>query len=155
MRCPFRPRPGLAKPVSAALLFAVLGAAFGCAPGAEAVLRDAETGIRDVTRRWEESLVAGEAAQAVSDVFTEDAIRLPANEPAVRGHAAIREALSGSVALAEARFDIEDIEVDGELAYAAGTYRVRSPDGTSLTGKFLEVWKRTPAGWRIHRVMWD
>lgn len=136
-------------------LLAAIAVAPGCSPRGGSDLRDAEAGIREVTRLWEAALVAGEAAEAVPDVFTADAIRLPADEPAVRGHAAIREALSGSVALAEARFDIEDIDVDGDLAYAAGTYRVRSPEGTSLTGKFLEVWKRTPAGWRIHRVMWD
>lgn len=146
---------GAGRSLLRTFLFALAAGAQGCAPSGEAALREAEAGIRDVTKRWEAALMAGEAARAVSDVFAEDAVRLPANEPAVRGRAAIVEALSGSVALAEARFDIEDIEVDGRLAYAAGTYRVRPPDGPSLTGKFLEVWKRTPAGWRIHRVMWD
>ena len=116
---------------------------------------DAETAIREVTRRWEEALVSGDPAGAVESVFTADAIRLPANEPAVRGFEAIRGALAGSIALEEARFDLEDIEVSGSLAYASGTYRVRVPQGQTIVGKFLEVWKRTPAGWRIHRVMWD
>lgn len=99
--------------------------------------------------------MAGDPAGSVSTVFTEDALRLPAGEPVVRGRAAIAEALAGSTALAEARFELEYIEVDGNLAYAAGSYVVRAPDGDPLTGKFLEVWKKTRAGWRIHRVMWD
>ena len=114
-----------------------------------------EAAILEVTRRWESALVAGEAAQAVGSIFTEDAIRLPAGEPAVRGRSAIRDALSGSAALSSARFDIEDLEIDGDHGYATGTYTVSVTGEDRLSGKFLEVWKRTPAGWRIHRVMWD
>lgn len=111
--------------------------------------------IERVTRHWEASLIAGVPGEAVADVFTPDAVRLPSGEPAVRGHDAIVRALAGSVALSEARFTIEDIEVDGNLAFANGTYRVRGPDDVELDGKFLEVWKRLETGWRIHRVMWD
>lgn len=111
--------------------------------------------IERVTRRWEASLIAGAPGEAVADVFTPDAVRLPSGEPAVRGHEAIERALAGSVPLREARFTIEDLEVDGDLAFANGTYRVRGPDDVELEGKFLEVWKRLETGWRIHRVMWD
>jgi len=99
--------------------------------------------------------VAGDAATAVPDVFTEDALRMPALEDPVRGRVAIGEALAGSVALASARFDLAEIEIEGDFAYAVGRYAVRPPGGQELTGKFLEVWKRTAEGWRIHRVMWD
>ena len=50
---------------------------------------------------------------------------------------------------------IKDLEVEGNLAFANGTYRVRAVGGEELTGKFLEVWKKSDQGWRIHRVMWD
>lgn len=111
--------------------------------------------IERVTRRWEAALIAGAPSDAVADVFTPDAVRLPSGEPAVRGRDAIVQALAGSVPLREARFTIEDLEVDGDLAFANGTYRVRGPDDVELGGKFLEVWKRLETGWRIHRVMWD
>ena len=111
--------------------------------------------IEAVTRRWEASLIAGTPEAAVAEVFTPDAVRLPSGDAAVRGHEAIARALEGSAPLLEARFTIDDLEVDGSLAFANGTYRVRGPDGTELSGKFLEVWKQTAAGWRIHRVMWD
>ena len=123
--------------------------------GCDAAGRTAEDEIREVTRRWEAALVSGDPARAAAEVFTEDAVRLPANEAAVSGLPAIRAALEGSTALLEARFDLEDIEVEGTLAHATGTYRVRAPDGQVVTGKFLEVWKRVADGWRIHRVMWD
>lgn len=127
----------------------------GCGSVGEGSSSEAQAEIREVTRRWEAALVSGDPAGAVADVFTSDAVRLPADEPAVRGIAAITEALAGSVPLTQATFDLQDIEVDGSLAYASGTYGVRLPDGQTLAGKFLEVWKDTPAGWRIHRVMWD
>jgi len=154
----FRP-PGVAttralrlpRPARTALV--ALSLACGGTAGADLEAIRAE--IEDVTRRWERSLVAGDPAGAVTDVFTEDAMRLPAGEAPVRGRAAIAEALAGSVALSEARFDIDELEAEGGLAWARGTYAVRAPDGQVFSGKFLEVWRRTSAGWRIHRVMWD
>lgn len=111
--------------------------------------------IESVSRVWEASLLAGQASEAVSEVFTRDALRLPAGEETVRGQPAIIEALTGSARLIEARFMINDLEVEGSLAFANGTYRVRAEGGEELTGKFLEVWKKSDNGWRIHRVMWD
>ena len=111
--------------------------------------------IESVSRVWEASLLAGQPSEAVSEVFTKDALRLPAGEEAVKGQPAIIEALAGSARLTEARFMIEDLEVEGNLAFANGTYRVRAEGGEELTGKFLEVWKKSDQGWRIHRVMWD
>lgn len=145
--------------VAAGLLWAGCGAGSGdeSGPGA-AVSADPEAvraEIEAVTRRWEASLRAGTPELAVAEVFTPDAVRLPSGAPAVRGHEAIERALAGSAPLSEARFAIDDLEVDGGLAFANGTYRVRGPDGVELSGKFLEVWRRTDAGWRIHRVMWD
>ena len=115
----------------------------------------ARTEIESVSRVWEASLLAGQPAEAVSEVFTKDALRLPAGEEAVKGQPAIIEALAGSARLTEARFMIEDLEVEGNLAFANGTYRVRAEGGEELTGKFLEVWKKSNRGWQIHRVMWD
>ncbi|MCY3700224.1 MAG: nuclear transport factor 2 family protein [Gemmatimonadetes bacterium] len=123
--------------------------------GGAAAVEAVRAEIERVTRRWEAALIAGAPGEAVAEVFTPDAVRLPSGEPAVRGHDAIARALAGSVPLREARFTIDDIEVDGDLAFANGTYRVRGPDDIGLNGKFLEVWKRLETGWRIHRVMWD
>ena len=134
------------------------GSGDGSGAGAAGLSGDAaavRAEIEAVTRRWEASLRAGTPETAVAEVFTPDAVRLPSGEPPVQGHEAIALALEGSAPLLEARFAIEDLEVDGRLAFANGTYRVRGPDGVELSGKFLEVWKRTEAGWRIHRVMWD
>ena len=148
---PFRPHPRH----SLVVLLTGLAVLPACAGDAVGNGGDVRAELEAVTRLWEASLIAGRPAAAVADVFTEDAIRLPALEEPVRGRAAIAEALAGSVALAEARFDLAEIEARGDLAYATGSYSVRTPDGQTLTGKFLEVWKRTSEGWRIHRVMWD
>ncbi|WP_420634189.1 YybH family protein [Candidatus Palauibacter sp.] len=142
--------------VAAGLLAVACGAGSGggeAGRSADAATVRAE--IEAVTRRWEASLLAGTPEAAVAEVFTPDAVRLPSGEPAVQGHEAIARALEGSAPLLEARFTIDDLEVDGRLAFANGTYRVQGPDGVELNGKFLEVWRRTEAGWRIHRVMWD
>lgn len=148
---------GLAAAVAGGLVAAACsgpGPEEGATAGSGAV-EAVRAEIERVTRRWEAALIAGAPGEAVAEVFTPDAVRLPSGEPAVRGHDAIARALAGSVPLREARFTIDDIEVDGELAFANGTYRVRGPDDIELNGKFLEVWKRLETGWRIHRVMWD
>ncbi|WP_419949250.1 YybH family protein [Candidatus Palauibacter sp.] len=144
---------GLREIVAAGGMLAVW--ACGGGEAGRSVEATARAEIEAVTRRWEASLLAGTPDMAVADVFTPDAVRLPSGEPAVQGHEAIVRALEGSAPLREARFTIDDLEVDGTLAFANGTYRVQGPDGVELSGKFLEVWKHTPAGWRIHRVMWD
>ncbi|WP_419161095.1 YybH family protein [Candidatus Palauibacter sp.] len=146
--------------VACGLFTAACGAGSGNGSGAGAARQSGDAAtvraeIEAVTLRWEASLLAGTPEEAVADVFTPDAVRLPSGEPAVQGHEAIARALEGSAPLLEARFTIDDLEVDGRLAFANGTYRVRGPDGVELSGKFLEVWRRTAAGWRIHRVMWD
>lgn len=153
MNPPRTPRSRRVPPRLALTPILVLGLACGGGAGADHETARAE--IEEVTRRWERSLVEGDPAGAVADVFTEDAIRLPAGEPPVRGRAAISRALAGSVALTEARFEIEEVEIEGALAFATGRYAVTAPDGQSFGGKFLEVWRHTADGWRIHRVMWD
>jgi ketosteroid isomerase-like protein len=144
---------GVRRVAALAVFLAPVFGPVGCTAGD--TVQAAREEIREVTRRWESALVAGDPAGAVDGVFTEDALRMPSGEPAVRGRRAISAALAGSVALAEVRFELDEIDVDGGLAYAAGTYRVRASEGEALSGKFLEVWKHTAAGWRIHRVMWD
>ena len=141
---------------TAAFVLAVLGL-IGCGAMADKAdeTRAARAEIEEVTRRWEAALRAGRPQDAVAEVFSPDAVRLPSGAPAVRGQAAIAAALAGSAPLVEARFTIGDLEVDGGLAFANGVYRVKTAEGWVLGGKFLEVWKRTPDGWRIHRVMWD
>lgn len=145
-------RPARAGQTLASPLWPVI-LALACAPAEpDAAVRSA---IEEVSRRWERALMEGNPSEAVGDVFSEDAVRLPAGEAAVRGRGAIRDALRGASPLAAARFEIADLEVSGDLAVASGTYEVVGPDGIPVRGKFLEVWRRTEAGWRIHRVMWD
>lgn len=137
---------------SVLLVWAVTLAGCGAAgPDPDRVRAELEA----VTDVWEASLLAGTPAAAVPEVFTEDAVRLPVGAAPTRGRAAIAAALAGSAALEHVSFELEDVEVDDRLAFANGVYEVRPPGAATLTGKFLEVWKRTDAGWRIHRVMWD
>ncbi len=147
---PSRARPHRSWPAAVACL-AGIAAACGGAPDPAAVRVELEA----VTRRWEEALRAGRPDEVAPEVFTLDAVRLPPGEPPVRGLTAIEAALRGSAPLAEVRFRISEVEVSRDLAHAMGTYVVRTPSGERLAGKFLEVWKRTGEGWRIHRVMWD
>ncbi len=150
---------GAARMAVIAVAFAgSLSVAYGCAGpdgGGRQSAAAARTEIEEVMRQWEAALVAGVPHEAVSEVFTRAAVRLPPGEAATRGRARIAEALAGSVPVREARFDIEDLDAYADLAVAYGAYLIVVAEDAVLRGKFLQVWKRTEGGWRIHRVMWE
>ncbi len=92
--------------------------------------------------------------------YTDDAVVLPPNAPAVMGRAAIRDFLSGFPPITN--FKIADIEIDGgeDQAWVYGTYKMTlSPPGTSPmedAGKYMEVWRKQSDGaWRVTHDMFN
>ncbi len=97
-------------------------------------------------------------ADALTSLYTEDAVLLPPNEPAVFGRDAIRATNRELLAEEGLGMEIEDLEVrsEGDLGYKAGRYRMYSKDGALLDrGKYIEIWKKTDGTWLIHREMWN
>lgn len=118
--------------------------------------------IRDVTQK-----VVGIANNNPTDwetytrtYYTDDAVVLPPNAPAVMGRAAIRDFLSGFPPITN--FRIADIEIDGgeNQAWVYGTYKMTlSPPGSSPmedAGKYVEVWRKEPDGaWKVTHDMFN
>lgn len=117
---------------------------------------------REQIEAIEERIMAGFAAgdaDAIAAQYTEDALLLPQDSPAIEGRAAIaesyREALK--VFAMRLRTRVEEVEVAGTWAWLRGRFEHTSThkeDGTvtEYRGKYLAVARREPDGvWRFHR----
>ena len=108
-----------------------------------------------------EFLIAYRAGDAVrlGACFSEDAVQLPPNEPALRGRDAILRRYSAQFEqfACELTATTEEIEISGRWAFAWGAYRiVLSPKSGSATihdnGKYLAVFQKQQDGsWRFAR----
>jgi len=116
----------------------------------------AEAGaIEDVNAQWLAAVTRGDAAGAAS-FYTADGRLMMPNAPTAQGMAAIEEAFTmilglPNVALAWAQENVE-VAAGGGLAYDVGTYTLGydGPDGrVDDNGKYVVVWKKTDAGWRV------
>jgi uncharacterized protein (TIGR02246 family) len=107
--------------------------------------------------RWMEAF-NGHDANAVAELYTQDAVFLPPNEPAVFGRDAIAATHAELFATGDYKIDIEPLEtvIDGQLAYVAGRYRMWTDDGTLVDrGKYIEIWRPINGEWLISRDIYN
>lgn len=107
--------------------------------------------IEALTASYQAADRAGDHA-TIAALYTDDAVIHPANEPAVRGRAALDAYFAENSAPQDVTFTTAHIGISeaGDLAYEVGT--IASPDGP---GKYLTVYRRTDAGWRIVGDSWS
>jgi uncharacterized protein (TIGR02246 family) len=111
-----------------------------------------ETAVQE----WEAARNARDA-DAMAQVYTEDAKVLPPDAPVVEGRAAIRTFFRN---LFESRpepadFDERELEVLGKYTWRQGIYSVPLPNGSVEYGKFIQLWKLQDGVWKLHRSMWS
>ena len=100
------------------------------------------------------TLANGNNLEAFAQSYTEDAVILMPGLAAVSGR-------EGALAFGErirsrrpARLALTTHEVEGagDDAWERGTSEWILPDGQSVDhGKYIAIWRRTPAGWKLHR----
>jgi len=118
--------------------------------------------IKAMPAKYEAAYNASDAA-ALAELHTEEAIRMPPNEPALVGKEAIQSWY-------QTRFDQftpqvtvshEEVEVAGDWAFARGSYTsTQTPkaggEPVEDSGKFLTISKRQPDGsWKIYRTIYN
>ncbi len=103
-----------------------------------------------------------EDADALLALYTDDAVRMPADQPTVQGQAALREHFESGWATQtpDGEGPTRGLEVDGDWAYLWGTWTDRSTDKatgevTQDKGKWLNVMRRTPEGWKFQIELWN
>jgi uncharacterized protein (TIGR02246 family) len=99
--------------------------------------------------------------ERVARSFSEDAVRIPPNEPPHRGREAIGNWLRGIEELESYELVREQIDGADGLAYVRGTYAITlrpvgAPAPISDEGDFLEIWRKGRDGaWSIAEAMWN
>ena len=94
---------------------------------------------------------------AVAALYAADAFYLAPGGDMTRGEIASHFAWLSSFDAGSGpgiEFEIVDRDVEGDLAYDIGYYRIRradAPDAEGSRGKFIVIWKRGADGeWRVH-----
>jgi ketosteroid isomerase-like protein len=143
----------------------VLAATAGCSQSASTVQSPAaaasdEATIRAGTVLWTNAYNAGEVDKIVA-LYTEDAVVMPSNAPALIGRTAIKDFLTKDIAAAKAegltdKDGVGDVGISGDLAWHAGTSSVIDAAGKTVeTGKYVEVWHRINGKWLMVRDIWN
>jgi uncharacterized protein (TIGR02246 family) len=117
-----------------------------------------DSSIEAIRQEFLDAYKAGDAAR-LGACFSDDAVQLPPNEPAVRGREAIVRRYSSQFDqfACELMTTTEELEVAAPWAFAWGAYRiVLSPKSGMASirdnGKYLAVFKRQQDGsWRFAR----
>lgn len=111
--------------------------------------------IRTASGDWVCAFNAKDGA-GIAAVYTADAVLLPPDAAPIEG----LEAISGfwgdfAGSVDSARLEIQEMFVDGDLANVIGTFKLEVAGEQPLTGKYVEMWTRGEAGWRMHRDIWN
>ena len=125
--------------------------------GAGAMGRD-EQAIRNVVARWHKATADGDVG-AVLALMADDVVFLVAGKPPMRGREAFERGLRTLLAShrIESTGEIQEVEVDGNLAYCWATLDVRivplgSGAATTRNGNTLSIFRRQTSGdWVLYR----
>ena len=141
---------------------------FACAPAEKAedaapgtdVAVDESAAVRAVAESWD-PIGNAEDLDAMVGLFTADAIRLNAGEPALVGTAAIRADFAAGWAGSDAveSSPIDEVQVAGNWAFARGTSIIQttsdSGEITEEIGKWVSIFNKTPGGWKYYIDSWN
>jgi uncharacterized protein (TIGR02246 family) len=137
-----------------------------CQPGVDVVVRDGaadEAAVRKVLADVASTFDAGDY-EGMLALYREDVIVSATGAPDVVGREAWREGLKQLPAgvKMKLRFDTQEVEIAGDLAYERGTFVVSMPDPASgelqslFDGRHMHIFKREAdgswKGWRLFEI---
>ena len=122
--------------------------------------RSDTTAIQEAARQFSAAYMRGDA-DAITALYTRDAVIFPERSDAISGHNALRRYWTRKPGQKMTRHVLipTRIEVDGQHAYDHGTYEIAGErEGKAwgpVRGKYLVVWRREPDGWKMQLDMWN
>ena len=92
-------------------------------------------------------------AEGMGEMYTDDAILLPAGGSRTEGREAIEafwaKALSSGIE--DVQLKTENLEpLGGDLVYEIGSYTTTPADGAPISGHYVVLWKRVDGEWKLH-----
>ena len=136
-------------PIVAIVAIVVLAA---CAPQGS----QSSPEIAAMSDRWEQGINSGDIDLLVT-MYTPDCRLMGPNAPMMQGSEAVR-AIFGEMIAAGITAELVTLEatVAGDIGHRVGTYSLTAADGSPIDhGKYVEVWKKTAAGWQISDDVWN
>ena len=126
-----------------------------------APLSAADIAAIETTQQRFAAALLGRDFDALAALYTDDAVVMPPNEPAVQGRAAVKTWLAAFPAVSAFTLRADRIEGRADLAYVRGTYTMTlSPEGApapvTARGKYVEIRRRQPSGeWLLEADMFS
>jgi uncharacterized protein (TIGR02246 family) len=128
-----------------------------CVLAGHALAQDKAT-IQKLNDQLEEAYNSGNPG-SVAAMYTEDAILLPPGHPVVRGRQAIAAYMKDTMEklgnLELTTVDVKNLASDAGREIGTFTARTKGEDPQELTGKYLIVWQKAGAAWKIEADIWN
>ena len=142
-----------------ALTIFVLGVVFfaGCTAQKTESTTSARTSIDAANHQFMDAFARGDAA-GIATLYAEDGQLLPPGNQPVQGRTAIEKLWRGLLSLPVKGFQLTTVELiaHDEDAVEVGRYAIIGNDGRELdSGKYIVLWKRSAAGWKLYRDIWN
>lgn len=117
---------------------------------------DQQHEIGEATQRFLR-LFAANDINGIAGCYTDDAQMLVANMNVISGRSAIESVFKFTAGEGHTlEFQTHELDVHETTAVAVGRYIRRRGDGSLFDdGKYMVVWKRVGAQWKIHRDMFN
>lgn len=115
-----------------------------------------EEWLKKTRKALEDAFNAGDA-KAAAAFYAPDAMLLPPNVDFVQGRESIAEFIAEAIASVKGnlKFELQEVFVQGDLAYLLGTTKILSVDGEFVDRvKYVEIWKRREGQWELYRDIW-
>ena len=116
--------------------------------------------ITSANRNFMDAFRRGDAA-GIAELYTSEAKLLPPDSQMMSGREAIQSFWQGAMdmGIKEAELETVEVEAEGNLACEIGrfslTVQPEGGEGTTLTGKYVVVWKNQGGTWKLHADIWN
>lgn len=101
-------------------------------------------------------------ADALANLYAEDAVIMPPGTLAISGKAGIKDFLGSDSAAAKAagitlvKGEVNGIGIEGNTGWISGNYSVSDPTGATIdSGSYMSIHRRTASGWLYTRDIWN
>ena|SRR5688572_12056049 len=123
-------------------------------------MEDVREVIRSANQNFMDAFKRGDAA-GIAALYTDAAKLLPPDNQMMSGKEAIQSFWQGAMnmGIKEAKLETVEVEAAGNLASEVGRFNLslqpESREATTLTGKYVVVWKNQGGTWKLHVDIWN